>query len=105
MTAFAEQPCFISTQCFNKSICDEAVCREGEHESIGDLGETEVLVRSELRVCRVWLWKVVRWGVEDGKDHQQVLNDLKSCYDYRIFYYTGLLRFGDQFLGPKRLGP
>ena len=78
MTAFAEQPCFISTQCFNKSICDEAVCREEEHENIGDLGETEVLVRSELRVYRVWLWKVGRWGVEDGKDHQRVLNDLKA---------------------------
>lgn len=78
MTAFAKQPCFISTQCFNKHVRDDAVCKEEEHENVGYLAGTEVLVRSELRVQRVWLWKVGRWDVEDGKGHQQVLNNLKA---------------------------
>lgn len=61
MTTFTKQPCFINVQCFNKHICDDAVCREEEHESTGYLVGTEVLVKSELRVPQVGFGK---W--EDG---------------------------------------
>jgi len=55
MTAFPKQPGVISTQGFSKPIRDDAVCREEEHENIGYLAGTEILIRSELRVHRVWL--------------------------------------------------
>lgn len=77
MTAFTKQPYFISMQYFSKYVCDDAVCREEENKSVGYLVGREILVKSELRVHRVWIWKVGGWYVEDRKDHQRVQNDLK----------------------------
>lgn len=97
MTAFTKQPCFISTY-----IHDDAVCREEEDESVGYLTGTAVLVKSELKVHQVWLWKVGKWDVEDRKNHQWV---------FKAVTITGLSTrqdswgLGTSFWDPRELDP